>query len=399
MRLKWRWRVTFHIHVPFPSEMHTDREIGLYVHIPFCRQRCDFCAFYLEVARPKQMEDFSAALGREILLYREQDALEERPLRSVYFGGGTPTAMPSGRLISLLDLIRRTWPTSPTVEVTIEAHPSTITADDLRALADAGFNRISFGAESMDNHDFGPIGRPGNVRDTETAVAMARNAGFTNINLDLMYGLPGQTIESWISTLTLLLGLDPTHVSCYALTIEDGTKLADNIARRLVPPVDDAVQIAMESAAEAVLTASGFVRYEISNYAKPGSACRHNLLYWTGQDYLGLGPSAQSYVNGVRFGNRADLTAYLDLLEKHTLPVEERIALSPSEQQRDALVFGLRLIEGVPRTTVERSLVDVESRVLLSRLVTQGLLESDADRVRLTSLGQRYADTVASELF
>lgn len=375
--------------------MTTSRHIGLYVHVPFCRQRCHFCAFYLEMGREDRIEAFRSALRQEIDLYREPDLLAGRSLRSIYFGGGTPTALPAAQLTSLLELVRTAWPLTSDAEITVEAHPSTVTAEDLRALAGAGFNRISFGAESMNDEDFAPIGRPGTVRDTETAVASARAAGFTNINLDLMYGLPGQTLETWKKTLLLLFTLNPSHVSCYALTIEEGTKLARDIARDLVSKPDDALVVDMEAAAETLLAAAGFVRYEIANYARPGAACRHNQLYWTGSDYLGLGPSAQSYVDGVRFGNVADLTAYVDALGKRALPVAERVTLSVSEQQRDALVFGLRLLGGVPMTTVEAA----EQRNRVNELVARGLLTSDADRVRLTPLGQRYADTVAGELF
>ena len=379
--------------------MTPSRDIGLYIHIPFCRQRCHFCAFYLEIGRAERIDAFCSAIAQEIHLYREQNILAGRPVQSIYFGGGTPTAVPAKQLVAILALIRSAWSTNAEVEITVEAHPSTVSAEDLVLLSGAGFNRISFGAESMDNQDFAPIGRPGTVQDTETAITAARAAGFTNINLDLMYGLPGQTLESWTKTLQSLLALDPTHVSCYALTIEEGTKLAHDIVRDLVPRPDDALQIEMESAAESILTAAEFVRYEISNYAKPGSACRHNLLYWTDQDYLGLGPSAQSYVGGVRFGNIAHLTTYADLLGKRTLPVGERTTLSPAEQQRDALVFGLRLINGVPQKTVRQSLATSESRRMLAQLMAQGLVESDADRLRLTPLGQRYADTVAGALF
>ncbi|MBH0178387.1 MAG: radical SAM family heme chaperone HemW [Nitrospira sp.] len=320
--------------------MQSQRDIGIYLHIPFCRQRCHFCAFYLEVAGTDRGMDridaFHLALAQEIELHRRQDSIGNRPLQSVYFGGGTPTALPATQLVSLLQLVRTAWPIQASAEITVEAHPSTVTPADLKTLADAGFTRISFGAESMDEQDFAQIGRPGRVQDTETAVEAARAAGFVNINLDLMYGLPGQSLESWAHTVHALLLLKPSHISCYALTIEGGTKLARNMVMNLVPRIDDALQIDMESAAETILTEAGFVRYEISNYAKPGFACRHNLLYWTDEDYLGLGPSAQSYVNGVRFGNVADLTAYVDRLAEHRLPITERTDLSDFEQQQDS---------------------------------------------------------------
>ena len=372
------------------------RDIGLYIHIPFCRQRCHFCAFYLEIAKAERMQSFCTALKQEIDSYRQEAAVGERPLQSIYFGGGTPTALPATQLVSLLHRIRATWPTESCVEITVEAHPSTVTAAYVNILAEAGFNRISFGAESMNEHDFPMIGRPGRVRDTETAVEFARAAGFSNINLDLMYGLPGQSLGAWTETLNSLLALEPTHVSCYALTIEQGTTLAQDIARNLVPPPDESIQIDMDSAAETILKESGFDRYEISNYAKPGFSCRHNLLYWTNGDYLGLGPSAQSYVNGVRFGTVADLTTYTDMLATGRLPVAERVGLSDAEQQRDALVFGLRLTEGAPRHLVRP---DMPQFQVLARLSSHGMIEYTDDHIRLTPQGRRYADSVAQELY
>jgi oxygen-independent coproporphyrinogen-3 oxidase len=379
--------------------MQSQRDIGIYLHIPFCRQRCHFCAFYLEVAGTDRgmdrIDTFRLALAQEIEIHRRQDSIGNRPLQSVYFGGGTPTALPATQLVSLLQLVQAAWPIQASAEITVEAHPSTVTPTDLKILADAGFSRISFGAESMDEDDFALIGRPGRVRDTETAVKAARAAGFADINLDLMYGLPGQSLESWRNTVRSLLTLEPSHISCYALTIEDGTKLSRNMALNLLPGIDDALQIAMESEAETILGEAGFVRYEISNYAKPGFACRHNLLYWTDRDYIGFGPSAQSYVNGVRFGNVADLTAYVDMLADSRLPITERTGLSVIEQQRDALVFGLRLLRGVPLDVVSDSAQHNKIRTLIE----QGLLESTTGRIRLTSVGRRYADTVAGELF
>lgn len=379
--------------------MQSRRDIGIYLHIPFCRQRCHFCAFYLEVAGTdrgtNRIDAFHLALAQEIELHRRHDSIGSRPLQSVYFGGGTPTALPATQLVLLLQLVRTAWPIQASAEITVEAHPSTVTPADLKVLADAGFSRISFGAESMNEQDFASIGRPGRVQDTETAVEAARAAGFVNISLDLMYGLPGQSLESWTHTIRSLLLLEPSHISCYALTIEDGTKLSRNMASNLVPGIDEALQVAMESAAETLLSEAGFIRYEISNYAKPGYACRHNLLYWTDGDYLGLGPSAQSYVNGARFGNVADLTAYVDMLAEHRLPITERTDLSDFEQQQDALIFGLRLLRGVPLNRVPNS----EQHNKIHTLIEQGLLESTTDRIRLTPLGRRYADTVAGELF
>lgn len=369
--------------------------IGLYVHIPFCQRRCHFCAFYLEIAHRDRIARFQSALLQEIALHSRQDLLRGRLLQSIYFGGGTPTSLPTENLTTLLGQIRTTWPTAPTVEITVEVHPSTVGFSDLCALAAAGVNRISFGAESMKDHELSSIGRFGMVRDTVTAVRESRRAGLTNINLDLMYGLPGQSLQAWIETLESLLDLGPSHVSCYALTVEDGTQLAQDIAQNLAAPPDEALQLEMESAAEQILTQAGLVRYEISNYGKPGHACRHNLLYWTDGEYLGLGPSAQSYLGGIRFGNVADLELYVGALGQRQLPVNDRSVLSACERQRDALIFGLRLLGGVPRATI----LGAERDDQIGELQGEGLLDSDESRVWLTSLGRRYADTVAAKLF
>ncbi|NOS79193.1 MAG: radical SAM family heme chaperone HemW [Nitrospira sp.] len=376
--------------------MPPQRDIGLYIHVPLCRQRCHFCAFYLEIATPARIEAFLSALQRELILYRQQNLLAGRALQSIYFGGGTPTVIPALQLAALLDRIRNLYSVTPDVEVTVEAHPSTVTPSDLMILAKAGFNRISLGAESMAPQDFIPIGRPGTISETEQAVVNARTAGFSNINLDLMYGLPGQSLASWTTTVQSLLRLNPTHISCYALTIEDHTKLARDIAKGLVPAPDETLQVEMEEAAETVLASAGFTRYEISNYARPGYACRHNLLYWTDGDYLGLGPSAQSYVAGSRFGNIADLDAYAGQLRNDRLPITDRRVLTNEEQQRDALIFGLRLLKGVSNNL---AIEDAGQRDILTQLTERGLIVNEHDRITLTPLGRRFADSVASELF
>lgn len=379
--------------------MTTRASIGIYVHIPFCRRRCDFCAFYLELYRDNRAASFIDALRREIRLYRSQGLLNHHQVQSIYFGGGTPTTIRTGQLTSLLEDIRQSWIVSPDAELSIEAHPATVSQGDLVELVRAGFNRISLGAESMEDQEFIPIGRPGRVRDTMRAVRMARGAGFMNINLDLMYGLPGQTLDSWRRSLDRLLQLAPTHVACYALTIEEGTTLAHNIARRVSPAPDDSLQIEMDAIGQGLLEQAGYRRYEISNYAKPGYACRHNLLYWTNGSYLGLGPSAQSYVEGRRFGNVPDLGAYKRALREEHLPVEEIRELTSSEQARDAVIFGLRLVEGIASDSLEAHAQRYGHRETLLGLRAQNLIEEVGSRTRLTQKGRQYADGVAEKLY
>ncbi|MEY4706145.1 MAG: hypothetical protein RL042_2350, partial [Nitrospirota bacterium] len=345
--------------------------LGLYLHIPFCRRRCDFCAFYLEIHRESRAETFVQSLILEIGLSAQQQVAAGRPIQSVYLGGGTPTVLTATQLIAILSEIRKHFTLASDCEITVEAHPSTISEQSLAQLFQAGVTRMSFGAESMDDGDLTRIGRPGAVDETVTAVAQARTAGFTNINLDLMYGLPGQSLESWQRTLANCLSLAPAHLSCYALTVEQETKLASNIQNQRSQAPDEGLQIQMDETAQRMLADAGYERYEVSNYAKPGYACRHNLLYWTNGEYLGLGPSAQSYLGGTRFGNVADLAAYNASLAANDLPLENRTMLSEKEQLRDAVIFGLRLIQGIPSHDLHQHATNYGHEAVTAQLLAQ----------------------------
>jgi oxygen-independent coproporphyrinogen-3 oxidase len=365
--------------------------LGLYIHVPFCRTRCHFCSFSLQIHRDDRAARYLGALVREIHLHAEQNSTGNRPLETIYFGGGTPTALTANQLISILAQVRDAFGTAADPEITVEAHPDTVSDDGLRQLADAGVNRISFGVQSTNDSELLRIGRRTSGDRTHDAVAMARRAGFANINLDLIYGLQGQTLDGWLATLENARSLEPAHVSCYALTVEEKTKLHIDVRRGDAVEPDAALQNDMEEAAAKQLASAGFTRYEISNYARPGFACRHNLLYWEGQDYLGLGPSAQSYLDGRRFGNLHDTEPYCTTLETGRLPIAGSETLSPEQRLRERLVFGLRLIEGIHPGL----LTNTETR---RRLIDQGLLEETDGRIKLTEAGRRYADTVAVEL-
>jgi oxygen-independent coproporphyrinogen-3 oxidase len=273
-----------------------------------------------------------------------------------------------------------------------------VTEDGLRQLTDAGCTRISFGVQSMDDGELLQIGRRTSSNRTQAAVGMARSAGFANINLDLIYGVPGQTLDGWLATLDAVLALEPAHLSCYALTVEEKTRLHLDVRRGDAIEPDAALQNEMEDAAARRLITAGFTRYEISNYARPGYACRHNLLYWQGHDYLGLGPSAQSYLDGRRFGNVESVEDYDRTLGRGCLPIAESELLSADQRQRERIVFGLRLIEGVDQVLLRHEPPDRAWQQTLDRLTRRGLLEERAGRLRLTDAGRRFADSVAAEL-
>jgi len=377
----------------------TSSPFGLYLHIPFCRQRCDFCAFYLEIYRESRAETFVRSLMQEIGLSGQQYVTASRPIQSVYFGGGTPTALAATQLTAILSEVRKHFTLTSDCEITVEAHPSTISEQDLAQLYQSGVTRMSFGAESMEDGDLVRIGRPGAVSKTVTAVAQARAVGFTNINLDLMYGLPGQSLVDWKRTLAHCLTLEPAHLSAYALTVEEDTRLASNIQRQLSPAPDEGLQIEMDEATQQMLGDAGYGRYEVSNYAKPGYACRHNLLYWTNGEYLGFGPSAQSYLDGTRFGNVADLAVYDRSLMASRLPIEERTRLSEEEQLRDAVIFGLRLIRGIPSQSLHQHAANYGRATITEKLLAQQLIEVDGERSRLSARGLLQADTITGQLY
>ena len=377
----------------------TSSPFGLYLHIPFCRQRCDFCAFYLEIYRENHAETFVRSLMHEIGLSGQLQVAAGRPIQSVYFGGGTPTALAATQLTAILSEVRKHFTLTSDCEITVEAHPSTISEQDLAQLYQAGVTRMSFGAESMEDGDLARIGRPGAVSETVTAVTQARAVGFTNINLDLMYGLPGQSLVDWKRTLAHCLTLEPAHLSVYALTVEEDTRLASNIQRQLSPAPDEGLQIEMDEATQQMLSDAGYERYEVSNYAKPGYACRHNLLYWTNGEYLGFGPSAQSYLDGTRFGNVADLAVYDRSLMASRLPIEERTRLSEEEQLRDAVIFGLRLIRGIPSQNLHQHAANYRRATITEELLAQQLIEVDGERSRLSARGLLQADTIAGQLY
>jgi oxygen-independent coproporphyrinogen-3 oxidase len=376
--------------------------LGLYLHVPFCRTRCHFCAFYLRVYRASDAAAYVNALHREIDRHAAAGTLRGRSVDTVYFGGGTPTALPATDLAAVLRHITDAFDVSPGAEITVEAHPADAVDAMLGTLAAAGVTRMSFGAQSFDENELVALGRQALPSTTTRAVSAARCAGISSINLDLMYGLPGQTARDWQDSLDEACSLLPDHLSCYAFTVEDDTKTGRDIAlgRGMAP--EPALQVELEEATGLQLAGAGYERYEISNYARPGHRCRHNVLYWTDGEYLGLGPSAQSYLDGVRFGVEANLPAYCDAQIRGEWAIDEREWLSVRQRAIESVVFGLRLIDGVPWSIVRNEgpcdSLGIQWDAVIDRLMAEGFLERVSGRVRLTSHGRRYADTVSVQL-
>jgi oxygen-independent coproporphyrinogen-3 oxidase len=377
----------------------SDTSLGIYIHIPFCRVRCQFCAFYVQTQKEEAVEAFLDGLHLEIHRYSREMGWNNIPVGTVYFGGGTPTVLTDQQLVGILDEIQKKFQVTTDAEISIEAHPGTVTPESLKILRSQGFNRISIGAQSFDDQELLQLGGRSVSRKTRNAVESARQAGFDNLSLDLMYGFPGQTQASWVQTLEATMALKPTHLSCYAFTVEEGSYIYDMVDQGTVSSPDEDMQTSFGNIAVDCLGGAGYEQYEISNFCQPGFSCKHNLRYWQGESYLGFGPSSQSFVGGVRFGNVADLGAYGLTLDQGELPIDHWDALTLQEIQREQIVFGLRTNRGVRHEHIQSlSQKDLEWEMAFQELKDQGLLMEDDVYVRLTRKGVQFADVVAVAL-
>ncbi len=323
--------------------MNPDKTLGLYLHIPFCRQKCIYCDFYSLPRREDQMDAYTAALCRRI----EALPADGYTVDTVYFGGGTPSFLGAERLTALLEAVFRRCTVSPEAEITLEANPDSAgDPDALARLRRAGFNRISLGMQSADDGELAALGRVHTMAQVRTAVAAARRAGFDSLSLDLIYGLPGQTRARWLENLNAAADLDPNHLSCYGLKAEKNTPL---YARRDTLPGDEE-QADMYLEAVEFLAGRGYAQYEISNFAKPGRESRHNLKYWTLSEYAGLGPGAHSDFQGVRYAWAKDLEAFLRGKDVFS----ERQTMGLRDREEEWLMLGARLTHGLDPADYQR---------------------------------------------
>jgi len=368
----------------------------LYVHTPFCAKICPYCAFYVHGGSVAEQREFVAALRTEWRRAREEFPLA---LETIYFGGGTPSMLSAELFQEIAEEIegsrRPPGDGAPPrshergcAEFTIEVNPATVTPKKAAAWRAAGVNRISLGAQSFDAELLKLLGRqhaPGDIAET---CALLREQGFANINIDLMFALPGQSEAKWEETLRAALACAPNHISAYALTYEEDTPFFEKLQRGEWRQ-DEAREIAMFERTRDVLGAAGLVDYEISNFARPGFESQHNLAYWRGADYLGLGPSACSTIGGLRWRNVPDTRAYAERIARGDSLRTELEALDPATRAKERIMFGLRMREGVARAEFG----DDAGR--LKELATHGLAFEEAGRVRLTPRGKLVADSVA----
>lgn len=373
-------------------------DIGLYIHIPFCVNRCHFCAFYLVMKEERRIERFLGAIEIELTLYAAQLNGAEQSVSTVYVGGGTPTAVSSAQLAHVLTKVATQFSLTKDCEVTVEATPESFTTEYLDTLREAGVTRLSMGIQTFDQQERIRLGLSSTEEEATAGIGLVKQAGFTNFNLDLIYGIPGQTVSSWERTLQEACKFEPTHLSCYALSLEEGTRFDLAFRRGELDLIETDVERQFQAQVTKLLEVAGYDQYEISNWSKQGQACRHNRRYWQGQAYVGVGPSAQSYLSGCRFGNVANLDQYCRQLENGEMPVAEREHLSIVQQEKERVVFGLRLLDGVPINSVERIVDDPAWIASLDSLLEEDYLVQTSSRLALTVKGRQFADTVGRQL-
>ena len=318
--------------------------LGLYLHIPFCRSKCDYCDFYSLAGREDRMDDYQKAL----LCHVVESGVVARnyPVDSLYIGGGTPTWYGEKRLLELLRTVKRHFSMTKDVEVTLEANPDSVDEKMLRRLRRAGVNRISMGMQSGSDEELRSIHRPHTYQQVADAVTAVRSAKIRNLNLDLIYGLPGQTEESWHETVEKAISLSPEHLSCYGLTVEEGTPLAQRVARGEQLPDEDQ-QAALYLWTVERLAQAGYQQYEISNFSKQGYMSRHNLKYWMGRPYMGLGAAAHSDFGGRRFSFVSDLETYIQGMLSGDEVVDESEQITRRERGSEYLMLRLRTVHGI----------------------------------------------------
>jgi len=371
---------------------------GLYVHIPFCVQKCAYCDFATAPYRASVVPDFLDALCREADMYASH---VRRPFTSVFFGGGTPSLLTGEQMNALMAHLRASFPISGDAEVTVEANPGSFDAAKLDAYRKAGVNRLSIGAQVFDDSMLSLLGREHSAEDTFESLRLARDAGFDNVNLDLIFGLPGQSLSDWERTVRVALELAPEHLSVYGLTIEPKTVFAYRERRGELLIPDEETQAAMYEHSLDALESAGYRHYEISNYAKPGRESRHNRIYWENAPYLGLGPGAWGYLDGERYGNLRSVGGYMKRLREGVSPVVERERLTGRPARAETVMQALRLREGVSFEAY-RKRYDVELLADfgddLKPLIAAGLLEQTATHLRLTRRGLLLSNEVFARL-
>ena len=369
------------------------REIQLYLHIPFCIRKCGYCDFLSGPADETAQRAYTEALLREIRVLGQRT---EAAVSTIFIGGGTPSVLRADWMEEILDQLRTSFRLLPEAEISMEANPGTVTPEKLKAYLRGGVNRISFGCQSADNEELRLLGRIHSWEEFLESFSMAREAGFANINVDLMSGLPNQTAASWERTLRRTAALGPEHISAYSLIIEEGTPFA----QRPLPLPDEEEERLMYERTGQILKEYGMEQYEISNYARPGYACRHNIGYWTGKEYLGMGLGSSSLMEGERFSNTSDMKEYLEDSGHPGRLRRDRQKLSEKDRMEEFMFLGLRMTAGIS----EKDFLDTFGREIhtvygsvIRKYVEGGFLGEEKGRLYLTRKGISVSNPILAD--
>ncbi len=390
--------------------------VSLYVHIPFCALKCKYCDFLsFDGESYGTMLRYVDSLCQEIKLYAP--IATDYVVRSIFIGGGTPSILDEGLITNIMAFIKKTFKLDTDCEITIEANPGTLRHQKLIGYKTAGINRLSIGLQSADDDMLKKLGRIHNYDQFVASFKAARRAGFNNINIDIMSGLPGQTIHSYVDTISRVLDFEPEHISAYSLSIEPGTPFAnDSEILESLPP--EMIDRRMYEITKKLLAAKGYDRYEISNYAKPGYECKHNMVYWTGGDYIGFGIGASSYFQGRRFNNMTDINSYIELMEETTekfvtsdnmeilyndttRKLRENVTPVYIDARMEEFMFlGLRMMCGVSREEFEerfnKDIYEVYG-VVLNKYIDSGYMAAIGDRIILTDKGIDVSNAILAD--
>ena len=359
------------------------KPLELYVHIPFCIRKCAYCDFVSGPGTKAMQKEYEEALLAEINAAEET---AESEVISVFFGGGTPSAVDAGMLARVMEKLRSKYVFSEDAEITLEANPGTLDAEKLKCYRKSGFNRISIGCQSVHDEELKRLGRIHTFAEFQESFALARDAGFANINVDLMSGLPEQSEEKWEESLRTIAELSPEHISAYSLIVEPGTPFAE---QKLDLPDEDTEREMYGRTAE-ILAEYSFFQYEISNYAKEGYECRHNIGYWRRTEYLGLGLGASSLIENRRFQNLSDYAAYQNAVQNGSHIVREEERLTQEDEMEEFMFLGLRMAAGICRSDFRNTFgktVEMVYGDVIQTLEKQELLKCEEDRIFLTARG------------
>ncbi len=373
--------------------------LSLYVHIPFCGRKCSYCGFYSTTYTTQSADEYLAALHLECVRY--QRAFKNRTFDSVYIGGGTPTVLSPEQLMRLIHILREHFQISHDAEFTLEANPNSVSNDCSTLLREYGINRLSLGIQSFDDKVLSFLGRLHSASAAVNAFQVARRAGFSNIGIDLIYGVPGQTEDQWNETLDKAIVLRPEHISAYSLSLDKGSRFMKAAkAGNFALPGDEQVAAMQELTVE-ILGRAGYGRYEISNYCLPGFICRHNMNYWQRGEYLGLGPSAWSFIEGKRYHTVADARIYSERMTAGLPVKEDEETVGIRQAANEKIMLGLRTVQGVDLVGFGRefgadALEQLDKNAAL--LIQAGVLDRATGRIRLTRRGFLLADEALARL-